>query len=205
MSNMIHTPPIHIQIYRFLSNPDSSLAVIMISNPEVFLLLSLSIAFFGITEIVPLTLNSIVAQQEERFTAKLKGSEVSPPVSTDATGEADFILHREQPVRLFYNVSINGIAGSSNNVTGIHLHNGIGGYNGTVIAELPIKQEHERSGVLVVGNLNGSSNFSNELSGKGEFAISSLINYTDNDRVYLDIHTMDYPSGELRGQVSRMP
>jgi hypothetical protein len=84
-------------------------------------------------------------------------------------------------------------------VTGVHLHNGISGFNGTVIAELSIKQEHERNGILAVGNLNGSSNFSNEL------AISSLINYIDNDGVYIDIHTMDNPNGELRGQVSRLP
>jgi hypothetical protein len=90
-------------------------------------------------------------------------------------------------------------------VTGVHLHNGISGFNGTVIAELPIKQGHERNGILAVGNLNGSSNFSSELSGKGELAISSLINYIDNDGVYIDIHTMDNPNGELRGQVSRLP
>jgi hypothetical protein len=176
----------------------------MISNPEVFLLISLSIVFFGIAAIVP-SLNSTLAQQEERFMAMLKGSEVSPPADTDATGEAEFILHREQPVRLFYNISIKGIDSNSNNVTGIHLHNGISGFNGTVVAELPIIQEHERNGILAVGNLNGSSNFSNELSGKGEFAISSLINYIDNDTVYLDIHTTDHPNGELRGQVSRLP
>jgi hypothetical protein len=137
--------------------------------------------------------------------AILNGSEVSPPINTDATGEANFILLREQPIRLSYNVSVTGIDGNSNNVTRIHLHNGISGFNGTVIAELPIIQGQKRNGILAFGNLNGSSNFSNELSGKGDLAISSLINYTDNDRVYVDIHTMDNPNGELRGQVSRLP
>jgi hypothetical protein len=177
----------------------------MLLNPRIFLPFSLSIVLIGIAEIVPLVLLSTSAQQEERFVAILNGSEVSPPVNTDATGEAEFILHREQPIRLFYNVSVDGIESVGNNVTGVHLHNGISGFNGTVIAELPIKQGNERNGILAVGNLNGSSNFSNELSGKGELAISSLINYIDNDGVYIDIHTMDNPNGELRGQVSRLP
>src|SRR5215207_1251499 len=177
----------------------------MFSSPKIFLLLSLSIVLVGMSEGVPSALNSTSAQQEERFIAVLNGSEVSPPVNTDATGEAEFILHREQPIRLFYNVSVTGIDSNSNNVTGVHLHNGISGFNGTAIAELPIIQGYERNGILAVGNLNGSSNFSNELSGKGELAISSLINYIDNNTVYLDIHTIDNPNGELRGQVSRLP
>jgi CHRD domain-containing protein len=86
-----------------------------------------------------------------------------------------------------------------------HLHNGISGFNGTVIAELPITQEYERNDILTVGNLNGSSNFSSEINGKGEPAISSLVNYSDNDTEYLDVHTEDNPSGELRGMVSRLP
>ena len=169
------------------------------------MLLSLSIVFFGIAQVVPRALISTSAQQEERFIAILNGSEVSPPVNTGTTGEAEFILHREQPIRLFYNVSVTGIDSNSNNVIGVHLHNGISGFNGTVIAELPITQGYERNDILAVGNLNGSSNFSNELNGKGELAISSLVNYIDNDTVYLDVHTEDNPSGELRGMVSRLP
>lgn len=177
----------------------------MLSNPKISLPFCVSMVLIGIAQILPSALNSTLAQQDESFIAILNGSEVSPPVNTNATGEAEFILHTEQPFRLFHNVSVTGIDSISNNVTGIHLHNGISGFNGTVIAELPIMQGLERNGMVAVGNLNGSSNFSSELSGKGEFAISSLINYIDNENVYLDIHTMDNPNGELRGQVSRLP
>jgi hypothetical protein len=61
----------------------------------------MSVFLVGIAEIVPLALISTSAQQEERFIAILNGSEVSPPVNTDATGEAEFILHGEQPISLF--------------------------------------------------------------------------------------------------------
>jgi CHRD domain-containing protein len=177
----------------------------MFSNPKISSLFCVSMVLIGIAQIVPSVLNSTSAQQEERFIAVLNGSEVSPPVNTGAKGDAEFILHGEQPIRLFYNVSVTGIDSNSNNVTGVHLHNGVRGFNGTVIAELPIIHGHERNGILAVGNLNGSSNFTNELSGKGELTISSLINYIGNNTVYLDIHTADNPSGELRGQVSRLP
>ena len=154
---------------------------------------------------MPSALNLTFAQQEEKFVAILNGSEVSPPVSSDATGKAEFILYREQPIRLLYKVSVSGIDSNINNITGVHLHNGIRDFNGTTIKELPVIKEHERNGVLAVGNITGSDNFSSELSGKGELAISSLIHYIDNDEVYLDIHTVDNPRGELRGQVSRLP
>jgi hypothetical protein len=156
------------------------------------------------------TIISVSAQEEEeRFTATLNGSEVSPPVNTGVSGNAEFVLYRGAPTHLLYNVSITGIDNNDeiddNNITGVHLHNGIRGYNGTEIKKLPVMQGYERDGIISIGNLTASDSFSSELGGKGELALNLLMRYINNSEVYLDVHTEDNPHGELRGQVFQSP
>lgn len=144
--------------------------------------------------------------EEEGFKAILNGSEVSPSVSTNLSGVAQLVLEKSEPLNLTYNVTIPGLANNNdNNVTSVHLHNGIRGYNGTEIKELMISPGYNENGIVAKGNLSTSESFSSELAGKGELALNSLIQYIGNGEVYLDVHTQDNPHGEIRGQIFPSP
>jgi hypothetical protein len=144
--------------------------------------------------------------EEEGFKAILNGSEVSPPVSTNLSGIAQLVLDMSTPLLLTYNVTIPAHANNNdNNVTSVHLHNGIRGYNGTEIKELKILPGYKENGIVAKGNLSASDSFSSELAGKGDLALNSLIQYIGNGEVYVDVHTQDNPHGELRGQIFPSP
>lgn len=144
--------------------------------------------------------------EEEGFKAILISSEVSPPVSTNLSGIAQLVLEKSAPLLLTYNVTITGLANNNdNNVTSVHLHNGIRGYNGTEIKELKILPGYNENGIVAKGNLSASDSFSSELAGKGDLALNSLIQYIGNGEVYVDVHTQDNPHGELRGQIFPSP
>ncbi len=145
----------------------------------------------GWIEITDVALISASTQNEEEgFRAILNGSEVSPLVSTSLSGIAHLVLEKSRPLNLTYNVTIPGIANNNdNNVTSVHLHNGIRGYNGTEIKELKILPGYNENGIVAEGNLSASDSFSSELAGKGEVALNSLIQYLENGEVYLYVLT----------------
>ena len=161
----------------------------------------------GWIEITDVALISASTQNEEEgFMAILNGREVSPPVSTNLSGIVQLVLEKSKPLNLTYNVTITGIANNNdNNVTSVHLHNGIRGYNGTEIKELKILPGYNENGIVAEGNLSASDSFSSELAGKGDLALNSLIQYIGNGEVYLDVHTQVNPHGELRGQIFPSP
>ena len=169
--------------------------------------LSFLLLLAGWIEITDVALISASTQNEEEgFRAILNGSEVSPPVSTNLSGIAQLVLEKSKPLNLNYNVTITGITNNNdNNVTSVHLHNGIRGYNGTEIKELKILPGYNENGIVAMGNLSTSDSFSSELAGKGDLALNSLIQYIGNGEVYLDVHTQDNPHGELRGQIFPSP
>ena len=154
----------------------------------------------------PALISASTQVEEEGFMAILNGSEVSPPVSTNLSGIAQLVLEKNKPLNLTYSITITGIANNNdNNVTSVHLHNGIRGYNGTEIKELKILPGYYENGIVAKGNLSASDSFSSELAGKGDLALNSLIQYIGNGEVYLDVHTQDNPHGELRGQILPSP
>jgi hypothetical protein len=163
--------------------------------------------FAGWIEMIDVALILASTQNEEKgFRAILNGREVSPPVSTNLSGIAQLVLEKSRPLNLTYNVTISGITDNNdNNVTSVHLHNGIRGYNGTEIKELKILPGYHENGIVAEGNLSASDSFSSELAGKGEVALNSLIQYLENGEVYLDVHTQNNPHGELRGQIFPYP
>jgi hypothetical protein len=178
------------------------LNVLMFWFPSSFFLL-----LAGWIEMTDMALISASTQNEEgRYMAILNGSEVSPPVSTNLSGMAQLVLEKSEPSNLTYNVTMIRIADNNdNNVTGVHLHNGLRGYNGTEIKELKILPGYKENGIVAKGNLSASDSFSSELAGKGDLALNSLIQYIENGEVYVDVHTNDSPHGELRGQIFPSP
>jgi hypothetical protein len=133
-----------------------------------------------------------------KFRATLVGTEEVPPVTTTATGSAEFTLSRTNDT-LFVNVTVNGL----NNMRFGHFHAGARGANGAVVAFVV-------DGPTVAGPSNGrvgkqfitASNLSGALAGQ---PLTALIDQMRAGGIYVNLHTDANAGGELRGQVALVP
>jgi len=135
------------------------------------------------------------------FTAKLSGSNEVPPVTTAATGIANFQIypvgHQET---LRYQLYLKNISG----VTGAHIHKGKQGENGPVVADLfgtPSMSgppAGKINGLLTAGTLY-ESKLTGPLAGN---TIDILVNMIRSGDAYVNVHTTQNQNGELRGQIS---
>ncbi|OAB42285.1 CHRD domain-containing protein [Paenibacillus glacialis] len=128
------------------------------------------------------------------FRARLNGRNEVPRVRTRATGDASFEL-LSSGTRLRFQLNIRNISG----VTQAHIHLGRRGQNGPVVAFLfgpskfgiSVRQGVVR-GVLTNRDLVGP------LQGK---TIRDLVREFRNGNAYVNVHTIQHPDGEIRGQV----
>ena len=136
------------------------------------------------TFVVLLTLMSSAAaqNQQQTFTAKLSGSNEVPPVTSTATGMAQF-----QPSSDGNKISYILNATNLNNFMMAHIHQGKAGENGEPVAALSMG-----NGTITSSELKGP------LAGK---QISDLVNLMNNGQAYVNIHTQQNMNGEIRGQV----
>ncbi|MGH9982655.1 MAG: CHRD domain-containing protein [Nitrososphaeraceae archaeon] len=116
-----------------------------------------------------------------------------PPVNTDATGEAEF--EHVLPSNETIDFSVN--ATNVEDVTAGHIHRGIQHENGPVIVTLfefaADQNEVSERGTIIADMLEGP------MEG---LAISDLLSAMKNGSTYINIHTEQYPDGEIRGQIT---
>lgn len=129
-----------------------------------------------------------------RFFAKLRGRFEVPPVRTNARGGAVFKLS-EDGRRLLFKISLEDI----DDVTVAHIHLGPKGVNGPIVVTLfgpfrrPISiDEEEFTGVITREDLEGP------LEGR---SLASLIKEMRRGNTYVNVHTVEFPDGEIRGQI----
>ena len=120
----------------------------------------------------------IILDQDVTFVASLSGAEENPPVTTEGKGLGAF-HYTIGTLTLDVNVQFTEL---SSDVTGAHLHEGLPGENGGVIIDL---------GSLINGNT---------IQGTVDLDIFNLIALVTGG-VYVNIHTVDNPGGEIRGQL----
>jgi Cu/Zn superoxide dismutase len=134
--------------------------------------------------VVLLTLMSSAAaqNQQQSFTAKLSGNNEVPPVTTTATGMAQF-----QPSSDGNKISYTLNAANINNFMMAHIHQGKAGENGEPVAPLSMG-----NGTITSGDLQGP------LAGK---QLSDLVNLMNNGQAYVNMHTQQNMNGEIRGQI----
>ncbi|MBJ8009614.1 MULTISPECIES: CHRD domain-containing protein [Bacillus cereus group] len=128
------------------------------------------------------------------FFAKLRGRNEVPPVETDARGQAFFKLSRDE-LSLKFKLDLFDIE----NVVVAHLHLGAKGTNGPVVAFLfgpitnPVSIECATfTGMITQEDLVGP------LAGQ---TLDALVNEIIADNIYINVHTVQHPSGEIRGQL----
>ena len=131
--------------------------------------------------------------QTVTYTAALKGSNEAPtPNTSTATGAATATLTSGV---LTYSVTF---AGLSSGATAGHIHIGIPGVAGPAIVGF--------SGVTSTsGTLTGTVNMTaaNVANTSATLVISgdSLLKAINNGNAYVNIHSSNFPSGEIRGQL----
>jgi hypothetical protein len=143
------------------------------------------------------TISSSYAQTiPSTFHAILEGDEEVPPVDSDAKGAAIFRTSNDG-TELNYTLIVANIE----DVTAAHIHLAPRGENGDIVAFLfdpaePI--EGRTNGVLAEGTIT-----SEDLVGPlAEATLSELIDEMEAGNTYVNVHTVEHPSGEIRGQIS---
>jgi len=134
----------------------------------------------------------------QNFRTHLSGAEEVPPADTRAQGQATFQLSKDG-TELRYRLIVANIQ----NVTMAHIHLAPAGVNGPVIAWLypaapPAQLIPGRvngvlgEGVLTAGNLVGP------LAGQ---PFQTLVEAIMAGNAYVNVHTSQFPPGEIRGQI----
>lgn len=115
------------------------------------------------------------------FAARMNGGQEVPAVTTNALGLATFYLNDTRDTMCF-EMSATGLSGA---ITGIHIHDGAAGINGSVLVNMMPYLD----GNMLKGMVTGST-----LS-------SSLVQKMFAGELYLNLHTAANANGEIRGQI----
>jgi hypothetical protein len=136
--------------------------------------------------------------QGDHFRTHATGSEEVPANSSLAQGQATFELS-DDGTTLSYRLIVANIE----NVTQSHIHLAPAGSNGGVVVWLypsapPSQLIPGRSqGVLAEGEIT-SANFMGALAG---MSMDVLLGHLRSGNAYVNVHTTQFPPGEIRGQV----
>jgi hypothetical protein len=147
-------------------------------------------AFFAMGALAP--------AQGRNFRAHLSGGEEVPPVETRAQGQATFQLSKDGNGLRFKLIVAN-----IENVTQAHIHLAPAGANGPVVAWLypsgppPVLIEGRFQGVLAEGTIT-AANLVGLLAG---LDLDALIEEFESGNAYVNVHTSQFPPGEIRGQI----
>lgn len=134
------------------------------------------------------------------FVAPLDGSQEVPPADTDATGVATFQLSRDGE-----SIRYRLIVANIENVTMAHIHVAPAGANGPVVVWLypdappPQPLPGTTNGILAQGTFT-ADNLVGPLAGE---SLEALLELMQDAETYVNVHTNQYPAGEIRGQIDR--
>ena len=143
--------------------------------------------------IMPLISLTNIFADDNRFSTPLTGMEEVPPVNTNSTGIALFELVKDN---INFKVNVTNL----DNIKEAHIHTGEFGQNGEVIVSLykPTTPMDVVNGSLVEGKIN-AVDLQGALKGK---TVNDLVQLMNNTKTYVNIHTEQYPNGEIRGQIT---
>ena len=134
-----------------------------------------------------------VLAANRNFVTHMSGDEEVPAVDTLAQGQAIFHLSKDGET-LEYKL----IAANIENVLASHIHLAPSGVNGPIVAFLYVGPIPGRfDGVLARGTIT-AANLVGPLAGQ---PLSALIAAMEAGNTYVNVHTTQYPGGEIRGQI----
>lgn len=136
---------------------------------------------------------ALPAGAEQRiFRAKLSGKQEVPTVKTPARGSLKMIYKNGE---MSYELNVSRITSP----TAAHIHHGKPGENGPPLVGLfggPVKMGTFK-GILDAGLITNES-LLGELEGK---TVADLVRIIEAGEAYVDVLTVTYPGGEIRGQI----
>jgi hypothetical protein len=143
-----------------------------------------------------LTLTNAAAVSDNRFSAPLTGMEEVPPVTTNSTGISIFeVINNNNTLNYKLNVT------NMDNIKAAHIHLGNFSENGDVVVTLFNSSKTPIdiiNGTLVEGKITAA-----DLQGPlKEKTIPDLVNLMNDTQTYVNIHSIEYPNGEIRGQIT---
>lgn len=121
------------------------------------------------------------------FSATLTGAQEVPPVTTTASGSANFALNKGNN-QFDLTLTVQGL--TQNNLTGSHIHVGPVGQDGGIIVDLGAGSQYTVSGNQLRRTIDN-----------GAFPAANVTDLLQN-RTYLNVHTTANVDGEVRGQLS---
>lgn len=148
--------------------------------------------------VIALAMFSTASANNRTFIAKLSGSQEVPANSSVAHGHALFFVSRDG-TELRYKLFV----GQIQNVTQAHIHVGMPGVNGPVVLFLYPSAPPAQ---LIPGPFNGplnmgtatAANLTGPLAGQ---PMSVLVDLLISGGAYVNVHTSQFPPGEIRGPV----
>jgi hypothetical protein len=141
-------------------------------------------------------MQQIQAQDGDSIITFLSGKEEVPPNNvSNASAWAKF-QSVDNGSQLAYSVSIIGLK----EITGAHLHNGIKGQNGDIVADLSKGKTAEDGGNATI-SWNGNITKDDLQGPLKDKEISDLITLMRNSSAYVNVHTEEYKDGAIRGQI----
>ncbi|MEI4804005.1 CHRD domain-containing protein [Bacillus sp. NPDC077411] len=128
------------------------------------------------------------------FFSKLRGKNEVPPVETDARGKAFFKLSQDK-LSLKFKLDLFDIE----NVVVAHLHLGAKGTNGPVVVFLfgPITNPVSIECATFTGTIT-QEELIGPLAGQ---TLDDLVREINSGNIYINVHTVQHPNGEIRGQL----
>jgi len=147
----------------------------------------------AIISTLAILVTSIPGESWAKKIATLSGSQVVPPVITNATGRATF--KHPDSTTMNFKVNITGITRPS----GIGLHEGKIGSNGELIVNLMkhVNNQTTATGLMITGSFT-ASDLLGQIHGK---TILDLVSMMKKDDTYISVDTEKHPNGEIRGQL----
>lgn len=155
---------------------------------------------FGIMSLLVVLLAPVVAQAQDEvvvFVTKLQGLQEVPPVETKARGYAAIEVDDSRT-----NLEFEWVVRGGNNIlgaAGAHIHCAPVGENGSIAAFL---------GGVVEGGLQGEVEMAGTLTDQNVIEdagcgsnIAELVDAMLAGNTYVNVHSLDFPGGEVRGQI----
>ena len=128
------------------------------------------------------------------YIAQLSGTNEVPAVAGNAAGTATFTLTGRT---LSYVVTVSGLSG---NAVASHIHVGAAGANGNIV--FPFSAAAVQAGQVASGTVDLNQPVSN---GSASISGDSLLTLLNAGKLYTNVHTPNWPAGEIRGQITRVP
>lgn len=124
------------------------------------------------------------------FSAVLSSSKEVPPNVSSGTGISRVIFI--DPKTIKYNLKAENLTGSP---TAAHFHLGAVGQNGPILKTIELKPSPSPNGVQIWTSEGVWSEMDDQPLNR------TIINALNNGNVYANVHTSQYPDGEIRGQL----